>query len=173
MAVHQYARFSVCPMLSHERAIKRIGRYLMSSKERGILFNPKTNKGLECFIDADFAGGWSKEDATDPDNILSRTGFVIFYTGYPMMWASRMQTEISLSTVESEYVACSTAMRDVLSLIQLMNEIHEIFPIERPKFVVHCNVYEDNETCIAIAKNRKFSPRTKHIAISIIISGHM
>ena len=137
----------------------------MSSKERGIVFNPRINKGLECFVDADFAGGWSKEDSSDPDNVLSRTGFVIFYAGCPMMWASRMQTEISLSTAESEYVACSTAMRDVLSLMQLMNEIHEIFPIKRPKPIVHCNVYEDNESCIAMAKNRKFSSRTKHIAI--------
>ena len=79
MAVHQCARFSVKPMLSHERAIKRIGRYLMGTKDRGILFAPDQSKGLECFVDAEFAGGWSKEDASDPDNVLSRTGFVIFY----------------------------------------------------------------------------------------------
>ena len=30
---------------------------------------------------------------------------------------------------------------------------------------VKCRVYEDNESCKAMAKNRKFSPRTKHIAI--------
>ena len=60
------------------------------------------SKGLECFVDADFAGGWSKDDAYDPDNVLSRTGFVIFYAGCPLVWASRMQTEISLSKAESE-----------------------------------------------------------------------
>ena len=56
-------------------------------------------------------------------------------------------------------------MRDVLSLMQLMNEIHNIFPIKRPKPVVHYYIYENNASCIAMAKNRKFSPRTKHIAI--------
>merc|ERR1712127_399008 len=56
-------------------------------------------------------------------------------------------------------------MRDVLSLMQLMQEINNIFPVNSPKPIVHCNVYEDNESCIAMAKNRKFSPRTKHIAI--------
>ena len=165
MAVHQCARLSINPMLSHERAIKHIGRYLLGSKDRGIVFKPDSQKGLECYVDADFAGGWSKEDAQDPDNVLSRTGFVIFYAGCPLVWAGRMQTEISLSTAESEYIACSTAMREVLSLMQLMQEIDKRFPMNRPKPIVHYNVYEDNESCITMAKNRKFSPRTKHMAI--------
>ena len=50
--------------------------------------------------------------------------------------------------------------------MQLMQEIDKIFPVNQPKPIIHCNVYEDNnESCIAMAKNRKFSPRTKHIAI--------
>ena len=76
-----------------------------------------------------------------------------------------MQTEISLSTAEAEYIACSTAMRDVLSIMQIIEEIDKIFPLLKMKPKVHCKVYEDNESCIAMAKNRKFSPRTKHIAI--------
>ena len=81
------------------------------------------------------------------------------------MWASQMQTEISLSTAESEYVACSMAMRDVLNIMQLMREIDKIFTVNKTKPVVHCNVYDDNESYISMAKNRKFSPRTKHLAI--------
>jgi len=165
MAVHQCARYSVNPKLSHEKAVKRIGRYLLGTQNRGIIFNPNIRKGLECYVDADFAGGWAKADADNPDNVLSRTGFAIFYAGCPIVWASRMQTEISLSTAESEYIACSTAMRDVLSLTHLMQEITKIFPIENIKPKMHCTVYEDNESCISMATKRKFSPRTKHIAI--------
>jgi len=165
MAVHQCARFSIDPKLSHDKAVKRIGSYLLGTQGRGIVFNPNTKKGLECYVDADFAGGWAKADADNPDNVLSRTGFVIFYAGCPIVWASRMQTEISLSTAESEYIACSTAMRDVLSLTYLMQEITKIFPIENIKPKMHCTVYEDNESCISMATKRKFSPRTKHIAI--------
>ena len=165
MAVHQCARYSINPMLSHEKAVKRVGRYLLGTQGRGIVFQPNVKKGLECYVDADFAGGWAKADAANPDNVLSRTGFVIFYANCPIVWASRMQTEISLSTAESEYIACSTAMRDVLSLIQIMQEIGAIFPIENIKPKMHCTVYEDNESCISMATKRKFSPRTKHIAI--------
>ena len=82
-----------------------------------------------------------------------------------MLWASRMQTEIALSTAESEYIACSTALNDVISLMHLLKEIDMIFPVRQQKPEIHCNVYGDNESCIAMAKNRQFSPRTKHIAI--------
>ena len=165
MPVHHCARFSVSPKLSHERAIKRIGRYLLGTKNRGIAFKPDDTHGLECYVDADFAGGWDKENPDDPDNVLCRTGYVVFYAGCPLVWASRMQTEIAMSTAESEYIALSMAMREELSLMQLMDEINKIFEIKILKPRIHCKVFEDNESCILMAKRRKFSPRTKHIGI--------
>ena len=48
MAVHQCVRFSQNPKLSHERAVKRVGRYLLGTKDSGIIFNPNKNVGLEC-----------------------------------------------------------------------------------------------------------------------------
>ena len=165
MAVHQAARFCIDPKLSHERAIKRIGRYLLGCKDKGIIFKPDISKGVECYVDADFAGGWPQADADNADCVLSRTGFVVFYAGCPIFWASRLQTEITLSTAESEYVALSTAIREVISLMHLMDEITKVFKIDCPKPKVFCKVFEDNKSCIEMATTRKFSPRTKHIAI--------
>ena len=165
MAVHQCARFSINPMLSHERAVMRIGRYLLSTKNRGIIFKPDKYRGLKCYIDADFVGGWSKSDPDDADNVLSRTGFVIFYADCPLLRASSMQTEIALSTAESEYIALSMAMREVIALMNLMKEVDTVFSLNGCKPKIHCKVFEDNESCFAMTKNKKFSPRTKHIAI--------
>ena len=63
------------------------------------------DRGLECHVDADFAGGWSSGDTQNPEAMLSRTGFVISYDGCPIYWASKLQTEIALSTTEAEYIA--------------------------------------------------------------------
>jgi hypothetical protein len=95
------------PMLSHEQAIMRIGRYLRHTKNRGIIFKPDKTKGLECFVDADFSGGWNQADANDAENLMSRTGYVIKYANCccPIHWSSKLQTEIALSTAESEYIA--------------------------------------------------------------------
>ena len=40
-----------------------------------------------------------------------------------------------------------------------------MFPAKKVKARMHCIVYEDNERCIAMVENWKFSPRSKHIAI--------
>jgi len=165
MAVHQTARFCNNPMLSHEQAISRIGRYLRHTRNRGIIFKPDKKKGLECFVDADFAGGWNQNDPDDASNLMSRTGFVIKYANCPIYWSSKLQTEIALSTAEAEYIALSSALREVIPLMTLMKEINEVIPlhIDLPNF--YCKVWEDNQSCIAMATGQKFTPRTKHIAL--------
>jgi hypothetical protein len=76
-----------------------------------------------------------------------------------------LQTEIALSTAEAEYIAMSQALRESIPLVMLMREMNEIFPLylPQPRFVI--KVWEDNQSCIAMAENPKFTPRTKHIAI--------
>ena len=54
MAVHQTARFCNDPKLCHEKAVMRLGRYLLHTIDRGIIFEPDTTKGLECYVNADF-----------------------------------------------------------------------------------------------------------------------
>ena len=165
MAVHQTARFCIDPKLSHERAIQRIGKYLIGTFDKGIIFKPDITKGIECFVDADFAGGWNQADAIDAGSVLSRTGYVIMYAGCPLTWCSKLQSEIALSTTEAEYIALSQSLREVIPLIQLLKEINEIFPIHMPTPEIHCKVWEDNNGALSLAQKGKFSPRTKHIAI--------
>jgi hypothetical protein len=112
MAVHQAARFSVNPMRSDELAIMRIGRYLCNNCEQGITYKIDRSKGIEVYVDADFAEGWSSADADNADNVLSRTGFVICYANCPLIWCSKLQTKIVLSTAKAEYIAMSHALQD-------------------------------------------------------------
>ncbi len=117
------------------------------------------------FVDADFAGGWNPEDAMNAENIYSCTGYVIFYTGCPIFWQSKLQTEIALSTAEAEYIALSQALKETIPMTNLMQEMNVIFPLHlpQPKFVL--KVQENNQSCTAMTNNPKFIPRTKHIAI--------
>ena len=59
------------------------------------------------------------------DTARSRSGYVIKYAGCPLMWASRLQTEIALSTTESEYISLSTALRGVIPIMNLIGELRE------------------------------------------------
>ena len=61
MPTHQCVRFNNDPKLSHERAVKKIVTYLLDTRDKGIIFRPDLSKGLECFVEVDFAGDGKKE----------------------------------------------------------------------------------------------------------------
>ena len=47
-------------------------------------------------------------------------GNVITYAVCPVLFCSKLQTEISLSTIEAGYIALSQAMRKVIPFMSLM-----------------------------------------------------
>ncbi len=130
-----------------------------------MIYTPDSKQGIEVWVDADFAGGWDTSKAGDADNVYSLTGCIIYYAGCPIYWQSKLQTEIALLTAEAEYIAMSQALRETIPLATLMQEMNENFHLylPSPKFII--KVQEDNQSCIAMAKNPKFTSPTKHIAI--------
>lgn len=165
MSVQQCARFCNNPSREHEEAVKRICRYLLKTKNQGLILRPDSTRGLECHVDADFAGTWQDRSAHDPSSVLSRTGFVISYAGCPIVCTSKMQTLTALSTTEAEYIALSSALREVIYIMNLLNELKgRGFALSASTPKVKCRVFEDNRSCIEIATNHKTRPRTKHLS---------
>jgi hypothetical protein len=63
----------------------------------------------DIYVDVDFAGGWGFEDPpSDPACVRRPTGYIIEDMGCPITWKSKMQTDITASTMEAEYSALST-----------------------------------------------------------------
>ena len=69
------------------------------------------------------------------------------------------------SAMYSLSVVLSNAMREVIPFLSLMEETATLFGLLTREPVFRCTVWEDNESCITVAKSPKFTPRTKHIAI--------
>lgn len=164
-AVHQCARFSIDPKREHGDAIRWIARYLLGTKDKGIIFNADSKRSLEVFVDADFAGNWDKELAGfDKDTARSRHGYIIYFAGIPITWKSQLQQEIALSSCESEITGYSYALREAIPIIELLREMQERgFKVEFDKAKVICKVFEDNMGAVEIARTPRARPRTKHI----------
>ena len=104
-------------------------------------------------------------DSTNVENFLSRTGFGILSAGCPVIWSSKLQTKIALSTAEVEYFAMSQVLRKALPVQRLAKEINCIVTLFTPTTNFCLTVHEDNISSISMAESLKFTPRTKHIAI--------
>jgi hypothetical protein len=165
-AVHQCARFSSCPMRIHEIAIRRICRYLQATSTKGLLLHPTLNhRNLDCFVDADFAGLWTEDTSSELTSVKSRTGYVILFANCPVLWVSKLQTEVALSTTEAEYIALSQAMRDLIPMRALLTELATLTSLSFDTTTTYSTVFEDNKGCVELANAPKMRPRTKHIAL--------
>lgn len=155
-AVHQCSRFMAHPKKLHGEAVKCIARYLLDSRDKGIIIKPERTIGLECYIDANFCRDWNREIAAeDPDTARSRHGFVMKIAGVPIFWSSKLQQQHALSTTESEYIELSHAAHYVKDTIYLLREIQR--KVEPIPTVAHtyCKIFEDNEAALTMAAKPK------------------
>ena len=132
------------PKRSHAEAVKWIGRYLLDTLDKGLIIHPKSLWHFDCWLDADYAGNWHCTDANiNPMMSKSRSSWVIRFAGAPITWASKMQTITALSPTEAEYIALSTSLREVIPLMGILKETHELrtwatSPVPSPESPLHC-----------------------------------
>ncbi len=154
-ATNAVSRFLSQPSSNHAAACERIIVYLKGTKNMGLVY--KNDNGLaksliiNAYCDADWGG--------DPVDARSTTGYVIQLNGCSVAWCSRKQPTTALSSAEAEYMAMSEAVKEILWLKQLLQEIMPQVPVEPA--VLYC----DNQAAIAISKNDVHHDRTKHINI--------
>jgi hypothetical protein len=142
-------------------------KYLLATKDDGTICDPKWDQSIEVYADADadFCGSWNK--ATAPQDIStakSRTGYIINFAACPIVWTSKLQTQIVLSTAKAEYNSLSQSLREAIPLMQLVREVNEkdiTTYSDVPK--VYCKAFEDNIGYLEIARTHKMRTRTNHI----------
>ena len=104
-----------------------------------------------AYSDADFAGEQSSRKST--------SGRVIFVYGNLVVWKAKSQSNIALSSCESEYVAMSETVKDVLFIKQLLAFFG------RTK--VTAVVIGDNLSSVKIAKHEASMSRTRHVDVKV------
>ncbi len=133
----------------------------------GLKFKPNPDKGFECYCDADFLGNWNKKFApVNPSTGKSQSGWIVFYAGCPVCWASKLQSQAALSTTEAKYIAMFMSLHDVIPAMNLIAEMKERdFQVICTQPYVYCKVFEDNCGTLELAWLPKLCPRTKHINV--------
>ena len=97
---------------------------------------------------------------SDSDETKSTSGYVFTLGGGAVMWRSSKQSIIARSTIESEFIALELAGSEAEWLRNLLDNIP--FGIKStPSVSMHC----DCKSAIAVAKNKSFNGKNKHIKL--------
>ena len=152
LAVGLVSQFCANPSAEHWKAAKHILRYVKGTINYGIIFdgNEEDIVELSGYVDADWG--------SNPNGRKSQSGYLFKLCGGTISWASKKQKVVALSSTEAEYVAASLACQEAVWLRALLGEIG--FDQTQPTVIK-----EDNQGTIALSKNPKYHPRTKHIDI--------
>jgi hypothetical protein len=129
--------------------VKRIFRYLQSTKDYGILFKGNNDLKVVAYADADFAG--------DVATRKSRSGNTVLLCNGAVCWYSKKQKAVATSTVAAEYVSTATAAQEVIWVKQLLDELD--VKVDTPL------IHADNMGAISIAHDPTQHQLTKHIDI--------
>ena len=148
-ATNVCSQFSTNYGLPHFRALKRIIRYLRGTVSRGITYVATSVVRIVAYSDSDWGA--------NVDNRRSRTGYVILVSGGPVIWQTRSQKTVALSSCEAELYALCDCVKELLWLIHFLEAMNIVF--ETPILFV------DNQGAIALSKNPVNHQRSKHIDI--------
>jgi hypothetical protein len=108
---------------------------------------------LDVYVDASFACGWGTELGTNTDSVKSRTGYIIEIMGCSVLWKTQLQTSIATSTMESEYIALSMALRAAIPLLDICVSINQGLGITKRKLLTFkTTIHEDNIGALTLAK---------------------
>ena len=127
-------------------------RYIKGTLHLSLFFGASgqgiSNFSLEGYADADFGGS---EDSK------STSGFLFKLNDCLVLWSTKKQETVALSTCEAEYVSLTLAASDLLWLEKLLAD----FQVDLVKPSV---IFEDNQSCIESLK-RPEHRRLKHMNI--------
>ena len=95
--------------------------------------------------------------AGNKDNGRRTIGYAFIVGGTIVIWISKLQQAVALSTTEAEYVAAIEASKEMIWLQRFMEELG--------KKRENSRLYSDSQSAIHLAKNFTFHSKTKHIQI--------
>jgi hypothetical protein len=139
---------------------------LPQSNNKGTIVTPSGDLSLDCYVNTNFAGLYGRKPDREPSRAKSCTGYLITLGSAPVIWKSQLQTEISLSTLESEYSALSTSMRAFLPLCALLVKV--VGSLLLPNHIrasISSHVFEDNNGALLLANAQRLTNRTKYFPV--------
>jgi len=142
---------------AHQAAYKELLRsikFVLDTKDFGLKLEPMAEVDgewfMQMFVDSDHAG--------DKESRISVTGYILYLMGVPILWKSKGQRSVALSSSEAEYVALSEAAKEIKFVYMILKSMG--IKVKTP-----IRVRVDNMGAIYMSGYNVSSNRTKHIDV--------
>nr|GEU73013.1 zinc finger, CCHC-type [Tanacetum cinerariifolium] len=149
--VGRLSRFTSNPSRQHWKAITRVFKYLRGTKDYGLSYVGYPSM-LEGYSDTSWIN--HVEDST------STSGWVFLLVGGAISWAFKKRTCITISTMESKFVALAAAGKEAE---WLRNLIHEI--LIWPKPIAPISIRCDSDPTMARAYSQIYNGKSRHLGV--------
>ncbi|MBW0471930.1 hypothetical protein O181_011645 [Austropuccinia psidii MF-1] len=142
-AVNYLARHSMGPTTTHWDLLDHVVGYLKKTRDRGIRLCPRKSS-LNLWSDAGWGGDLKR----------SQTGFVLKMGDAPVLWGSKRQSVVALSTCAAEYVALSDSTQHLVQAINQLTQLAGEFDT-----TIFCN----NQAAVQISIDNKSRKRMRYL----------
>lgn len=135
------------------KEMKRYIKFVLDTRDYGLRLKPNvginTSWHLTVYSDSDWAG--------DRETRQIVTGFILFVLGVPVLWRSKAQRSVALSSSEAEYYAINDVGMEVTFLVQLLEsmDVEVQLPI---------TIFVDNIEAIFRSENSS-TTSTRHVDV--------
>jgi hypothetical protein len=148
-AIGYLAHFNSNPCPSHWVAVKHLFCYLKGKLDYKLIYRTDPLLGpFACYSDVDYGG--------DKDNGSSTGGYVIKVGTGAISWSSKLQSVVTLSTTEAEYIAAVEAGKEMIWICNILSEFG--YKVDRASIIKM-----DNQSAISISKNPEHHGNMKHL----------
>ena len=150
-AVGKLSRYPSCPSLDHWKGISIVLGYLKGTKTYALHYG-----GHPLVVEGFSDTNWNCVD----DGSKSTFGWVFTLGGAAITWASKKQTCITHSTMESELVALGAAGKEAEWIRNLMIDL-PLWKNPLPPFSIHC----DSQATLSRVYSKSYNGKSRHISL--------
>ena len=150
-AVNRLSRYTSSPSVEYWKVIARVLDYLKKIKDLWLYYS-----GYPAVLEGYSDANW----VTSVSDNKSTSGWIFTLGGGAISWASKKQSCISHSTMESEFIALASAGKEAEWLRNMFYDI-ELWPQPMPAISVYC----DSQATMSKAYSKIYNGKSRHISL--------
>jgi len=148
------------PNTDHRKEMLRVIKWVVSTANHGLRIKPEVELDESGNIIWTLCGYCDSTWGSDPDDGKSVSGYIMYFMGVPIVWKSKTQRHVTLSSTEAEHCSSTELVKEMLYVKQILESLD--IEVRLPM-----KIYIDNIGAIQMVRNNISNTGTRHMNIKL------